>query len=94
MNSLKLTSINSKKDERTVIAVDNVKVGKDFVVIGGPCSVESEEQTLETARKVKEAGGNMLRYRRHQQIHRSVETSMSEDTASRSSGNIFRIPAW
>jgi 3-deoxy-7-phosphoheptulonate synthase len=61
MNSLKLTSINGQKDKRTVITVDNVKVGKDFVVIGGPCSVESEEQTLETARKVKEAGGNMLR---------------------------------
>jgi 3-deoxy-7-phosphoheptulonate synthase len=61
MNSLKLTSINGEKDNRTVITVDNVKVGEDFVVIGGPCSVESEEQTLETARKVKEAGGDMLR---------------------------------
>ncbi|MBN1832367.1 MAG: 3-deoxy-7-phosphoheptulonate synthase [Deltaproteobacteria bacterium] len=61
MNSLKLTSINGEKNKRTVITVDNVKVGKDFVVIGGPCSVESEEQTLETARKVKEAGGDMLR---------------------------------
>jgi 3-deoxy-7-phosphoheptulonate synthase len=61
MNSLKLTSINGEKDKRTVITVGDVNVGKDFVVIGGPCSVESEEQTLETARKVKEAGGNMLR---------------------------------
>ena len=62
MNSLKLTSLNGEKDKRTVITVGgDVKVGKDFVVIGGPCSVESEEQTLETARKVKEAGGNMLR---------------------------------
>jgi 3-deoxy-7-phosphoheptulonate synthase len=61
MNNLRLTSINGEKDKRTLITVDNVKVGKDFVVIGGPCSVESEEQTLETARKVKEAGGNMLR---------------------------------
>jgi len=31
------------------------------VVIAGPCSVESEEQTLKTAHKVKEAGANMLR---------------------------------
>ena len=31
------------------------------MVIAGPCSVESEEQTLETARKVKAAGANMLR---------------------------------
>ena len=61
MNSLKLTSINGERDKRTVITVDNVKVGEGFVVIGGPCSVESEEQTLETARKVKEGGGNMLR---------------------------------
>jgi 3-deoxy-7-phosphoheptulonate synthase len=41
--------------------VEGVWVGEDFVVIAGPCSVESEEQTIMTARKVKEAGANMLR---------------------------------
>jgi 3-deoxy-7-phosphoheptulonate synthase len=38
-----------------------VKIGEDFVVIAGPCSVESEAQTIGTARKVKDAGANMLR---------------------------------
>ncbi len=61
MNSLKLTSVDGEKGKHTVITVDDVKIGEGFVIIGGPCSVESEEQTIETARKVKEAGGNMLR---------------------------------
>jgi 3-deoxy-7-phosphoheptulonate synthase len=61
MKNLKLTSVNGEETKRTVIPVDNVRVGEDFVVIAGPCSVESEEQTLKTAQKVKEAGGNMLR---------------------------------
>ena len=61
MKSLELTSLKGDENRRTVIPVGNVKVGEDFVVIAGPCSVESEEQTLKTARKVKEAGANMLR---------------------------------
>jgi len=61
MKSLELTSLKGDENNRTVIAVGNVKVGEDFVVIAGPCSVESEEQTLKTAHKVKEAGANMLR---------------------------------
>ena len=61
MNALRLTSINGDSIGRTVIAVGNVKFGEDFVVIAGPCSVESEEQTIKTAQEVKEAGANMLR---------------------------------
>jgi 3-deoxy-7-phosphoheptulonate synthase len=61
MKNLKLTSLNSDDKKRTVITVDNVKIGEDFVVIAGPCSVESEEQTIKTAQKVKEAGAHMLR---------------------------------
>ena len=59
MNKIRLATLNG--NGRTVITVDNVKVGKDFVVIAGPCSVESEAQTIKTAQKVKEAGANMLR---------------------------------
>jgi 3-deoxy-7-phosphoheptulonate synthase len=44
-----------------VIPVNDIDIGKDFVLIAGPCSVESENQTLETARAVKEAGANILR---------------------------------
>ena len=35
--------------------------GKKFVIIAGPCSVESEEQIVETAKAVKKAGAHMLR---------------------------------
>ena len=61
MKNLKLTALNGDEKRRTVVTVGNVKIGEDFVVIAGPCSVESEEQMLKTARKVKEAGANMLR---------------------------------
>jgi 3-deoxy-7-phosphoheptulonate synthase len=61
MNALRLTSLNNHNNRQTVIAVDSVKIGEDFVVIAGPCSVESEEQTIKTAREVKQAGANMLR---------------------------------
>src|SRR3982750_2998256 len=49
--------------ENTVVELGSgVKVGGDtVVVIGGPCSVESEEQIMSAARIVKAAGGNALR---------------------------------
>src|SRR5664279_1244643 len=50
------------KKERSVIRVNGVDVGGDeFVVIAGPCSVESEKQIVETAHGVAEAGARMLR---------------------------------
>lgn len=61
MTNLKLAALNGDNKRRTVITVDNVKIGEDFVVIAGPCSVESEAQTIGTAREVKDAGANMLR---------------------------------
>jgi 3-deoxy-7-phosphoheptulonate synthase len=46
----------------TVIDVDGHKLGDHwFGLIAGPCTVEYREQTLETARAVKEAGATMLR---------------------------------
>lgn len=60
MKNLKLVA--SRPDLlRSIIDVQGVKVGQDFVVIAGPCSVESEMQTMKTALAVKEAGANMLR---------------------------------
>jgi 3-deoxy-7-phosphoheptulonate synthase len=41
--------------------VGNVRFGEEFVIIAGPCSVESEDQMIETALAVKAAGANMLR---------------------------------
>ncbi len=46
----------------TQIKVGSVVIGGDeLVVMAGPCSVESEEQILASARAVKAAGGHMLR---------------------------------
>jgi 3-deoxy-7-phosphoheptulonate synthase len=47
---------------KTRIFVRDVVIGGDEVtIIAGPCSVESEEQTVSTARAVKEAGASILR---------------------------------
>lgn len=48
--------------ENTVIRVGDVTIGGGGVVmIAGPCSVESEEQILEVAARVKAAGAGLLR---------------------------------
>jgi 3-deoxy-7-phosphoheptulonate synthase len=48
--------------EDMIVEVGDVKVGGGhFVVIAGPCSVESEEQIVTVARAVKAAGADMLR---------------------------------
>lgn len=50
------------KPEDTVIPVGNVHVGgARFAVMAGPCSVETREQLIETARCVKESGACILR---------------------------------
>ncbi len=50
------------RQRRTIVDVGGVKIGAgDLVVIAGPCSVESGEQLMATARAVKAAGANMLR---------------------------------
>jgi len=59
MKNLKLAVREAK--HRTVIDVSGVKIGSGLVVIAGPCSVESEEQMIESARAVKNAGADMLR---------------------------------
>lgn len=61
MKNLRLSTLNGEPGKRTVITVGDVKIGHDFAVIAGPCSVESEKQTIETAIKVKEAGANLMR---------------------------------
>jgi len=57
----KLVSREVKK-ENTVVSIRGVPVGGAAVAFcGGPCSVESREQILESARAVKGAGGQLLR---------------------------------
>ena len=50
------------KKEPTQVVAGSLKVGAGVCgIIAGPCSVESEEQILKTARAVKAAGGTALR---------------------------------
>ncbi|TMG00760.1 MAG: 3-deoxy-7-phosphoheptulonate synthase [Chloroflexi bacterium] len=46
----------------TIVRVGQVEIGGgSIVVMGGPCSVDTEENVLEAARAVKAAGGHILR---------------------------------
>jgi len=57
----KLTSREAKAED-TVVSVGDVRIGGGtFVVMAGPCSVESEEQLLESAYIVKKGGAHILR---------------------------------
>jgi 3-deoxy-7-phosphoheptulonate synthase len=54
----------SKTNEcsNSVVRVGNVEIGSgSFVVMAGPCAVESERQLLQTAEAVAAAGANILR---------------------------------
>ncbi|HET7205085.1 MAG TPA: 3-deoxy-7-phosphoheptulonate synthase [Terriglobales bacterium] len=50
------------KPQGSVVHVGGVTIGDgSFVVIAGPCSVESREQLFSTAKAIKRAGANILR---------------------------------
>ena len=50
------------KAEDTIIRIGQAAIGGDgFLVMAGPCSVESEEQVMTAARHVREEGALMLR---------------------------------
>ena len=58
----KLSSLQFKHGERTVIDVDGRRIGgPGFATIAGPCTVESREQMVESAHAVKDAGAQLLR---------------------------------
>jgi len=57
----KLASRTFKRDN-TVFDVGDVRIGGDEVIVmGGPCSAETDEQVNATAAAVKRAGGKFLR---------------------------------
>jgi len=57
----KLVSREAKPDD-TIVAVGGVDIGgKGVVVVGGPCAVESLDQTRAIAEGVKRAGGQLFR---------------------------------
>jgi 3-deoxy-7-phosphoheptulonate synthase len=50
------------KPEDTIVEVGDARIGGDaFVIAAGPCAVESREQVLTVARRVKAAGARLLR---------------------------------
>jgi 3-deoxy-7-phosphoheptulonate synthase len=50
------------KSQKTVVRVGDLEVGgAQFIVMAGPCSVETRDQLLETADAVKKAGAQFLR---------------------------------
>ena len=58
----KLASRQVRTEGSTISVNKNVKVGaKEFIVMAGPCSVESEKQIVETAKAVKASGAKVLR---------------------------------
>ncbi|MCF7907972.1 MAG: 3-deoxy-7-phosphoheptulonate synthase [Candidatus Omnitrophica bacterium] len=58
----KLVSREFKKDDTVVKIARGVEVGgKKITVIAGPCSIESEAQLMEVAKKVKKSGASILR---------------------------------
>ena len=67
MTSLAVTQgikLAVKNDDQPAIKVrvgDLVVGGETVIVMAGPCTVETDEQLMETAREVKEAGAHILR---------------------------------
>src|ERR1700690_984103 len=58
----KLASAQISHGERSVLEIAGRKVGgENFALIAGPCTVESRDQTVQTARAVRAAGAPMLR---------------------------------
>lgn len=57
----KLTS-RTFRPEKTIVRARGVEIGGDKVVVmAGPCTIESEHQLFETARRVARAGARVLR---------------------------------
>ncbi len=58
----RLGSLQTTRGEHSVLEIGGRLVGgESFALIAGPCTVESREQTMETARAVSEGGATMLR---------------------------------
>ena len=62
LSPYKLAAQQMQSEPSTVKVSENFSIGsKSFSVIAGPCSVESEEQIVESAKAVAAAGANALR---------------------------------
>ena len=55
-------AVKNDEIQRTIIKVNGTNIGGEHVaVMAGPCSVESEEQMIQAAHAVKDAGAQILR---------------------------------
>ena len=61
LQPFKLASREVRRESTQIRVGDAVVGGQKIVVMAGPCSVESREQVLEVAHKVKAAGATVLR---------------------------------
>ena len=61
LKEYKLVSREFKEEDSHITVKDVVIGGEKFVVIAGPCSVESEVGLMDTARRIKRAGAAILR---------------------------------
>jgi 3-deoxy-7-phosphoheptulonate synthase len=61
MKPYKLASREVKAKD-SIVSVDGIKIGGNrIIVMAGPCAVETEQQLMEAAGAVKEAGASILR---------------------------------
>src|SRR5918992_3221424 len=50
------------KPQKSIVRVGDLEIGgPQFIVMAGPCSVETRDQLMETAEAVKRAGAHILR---------------------------------
>src|SRR5689334_24127186 len=58
----KLASLQFKREEYSVFDIGGRKIGaENFMMIAGPCTIESRDQMLSAAAAVNEAGEQLLR---------------------------------
>ena len=58
----KLASRDLKKEDTLVKVSEDVIIGgKKIIIVGGPCSVEDNDTTMQIAKAIKKAGASMLR---------------------------------
>ena len=61
MKPYKLAS-REVKTEDTLVSINGIEIGgKRIIVMAGPCAIEGEEQLIEAAKVVKDAGASILR---------------------------------
>lgn len=60
-NNRQLLVSRKRQPEDTIVIVGDVQIGKEPIMIAGPCSVESEEQTDAVAKSLAEQGVKIIR---------------------------------